>query len=638
MPRLGHLPQLDGLRAVAVVAVLLFHGAVPWSTGGFLGVDLFFVVSGFLITALLLEEASGTGHVDVADFYRRRIRRLLPAMIGVVAVVVGFAVVFSSAQQGAAIRRDALGAVSYSHNWVQIVADASYFGGFEGPSPLRHLWSLSIEEQWYLVWPVVVLGCRRLTPDPRRLVGVVAGSLFFASAIWMVVSEARGASIDRLYYGTDTRLQAVAIGALLATTGVAGASRWRNSAARVVAPAALAGTLTMFVLVDGSDRWLYRGGFTVFALLAAVLVAAIVGPGPIATAFSHPVLVGIGRMSYSLYLWHWPIYLGVTPATTDLDGPALLLLRLALSFGAAGLSYAVIEQRIRVRSISTRRAAGLLGASAIVAVIAALAITPSRSETVAAAEVSSRSVDADTAPTPDRAVPRVLVLGDSIAYTFTLYVEIEPLGARFARINGGLIGCGLVEAAGTIGTGFVDDEPGCADRYDQWDAMMSEHEPDIVMVMVGGWEIFDRVVDGSVIEVGSPPWRDEIGRQLDTVLALARGHGASTLLATVPCFDAPDLGLPGDTAAIRNDRARVEAVNDLLRATAVAEADVDVLDVGSVVCPEGVAVDAIDGVPIRRDGIHYTVDGATKVWSVLMDELNAVVEATEAVGDPTAPR
>lgn len=637
MRRLEYLPQLDGLRAVAVLAVLLFHGAAGWSSGGFLGVDLFFVVSGYLITALLLGESTATGTVDLRGFYVRRIRRLLPALFGVVTAVVGFAVLYSSAEQAAVVRRDALGAIFYAHNWVQVAADATYFGGFEGPSPLRHLWSLAVEEQFYLAWPLVVLGCRRIAPDPRRLVGVVAAVLFISSAIWMIVLEDRGASIDRLYYGTDTRLQTVAIGALLATTGNRSLRSHRvDRLARRAAPWAFIVVLASFVLVEGDDRWLYRGGFTVFAVCGAVLVGTVVRSGPLSDALSWSPLVAVGRCSYSLYLWHWPIYIAVTPSNTGLDGTPLLATRLALSFLAAGVSFALIEQPLRRRALSPRLAVGLVGSTAALALVAGFAVDDGE-EVAGASVVEIALADRAAIPPPTSVATgasasagpvdgrRVLVVGDSIAYTFSLYVDVEPLGAEFGKVNGGQIGCGLVEAAGTIGTGFVDDPGTCGDRFDIWDRFVVDFDPDVVLVMIGGWEIFDRIVDGTPVETGTQEWRDLIGGHLDTVIESARSGGATVLLATVPCFDADDRGLPGDTAAIRNDHRRVDALNDLLRSRADARRDIALLDVAEVVCPEGEPIDAIDGVELRRDGIHYSPTGATMVWGALMDDLNAVV-------------
>src|SRR5688572_5742181 len=223
----SHVPALDGVRGVAVIVVLLFHGGVSWAKGGFLGVDAFFVLSGLLITSLLLDESRRTGAVDLARFWSRRARRLLPALLLVVAAAALYGAVLAPRGSLAGLRRDAIATLFYVANWRYIQAGADYFEATAAPSVLRHTWSLAIEEQFYLVWPLVVWGLARLRTALHVSVGVVAavGTLLSAAAMWLLF-EPGGGGESRAYFGTDTRVQVVLTGAVLAAV-LAGLRRRR---------------------------------------------------------------------------------------------------------------------------------------------------------------------------------------------------------------------------------------------------------------------------------------------------------------------------------------------------------------------------------------------------------------------------
>ena len=214
--RLAYMPALDGIRALAVAAVLLYHGEVSWAQGGYLGVDAFFVLSGFLITSLLLAEWRGEGRIALSAFWARRARRLLPALFLVLAGVAVYGAVVAAPVELDQLRRDGLSALGYVANWGQIFSHQSYFQSFAAPSPLRHTWSLAIEEQFYLVWPLLVAGVLRWRRGSFRSLTMITGALLVASATWMVLLYTPGADPTRVYYGTDTRAQSLLMGALLA--------------------------------------------------------------------------------------------------------------------------------------------------------------------------------------------------------------------------------------------------------------------------------------------------------------------------------------------------------------------------------------------------------------------------------------
>ncbi|HEX6887616.1 MAG TPA: acyltransferase family protein [Candidatus Nanopelagicales bacterium] len=355
-PALPRLVGLDGVRAVAVIAVVLYHADVAWLPGGFLGVDVFFVLSGFLITSLLLVEFERTGRLDYKEFYLRRARRLLPALFAMLAVTA--VLVATVAYDGAAaFRRDVPGAMLYYSNWLSIVTDTSYFEFIGRPPMLKHLWSLAVEEQFYLVWPTVALLAFRWRG--ARMVGLVALGGAVLSTIAMTLGSVLGdmpgaGDPSRLYFGTDTHAMGVLVGAALAVV-------WRpGRTAPVLAPqaravitgagvAALVLLVACFVLIGEYSTFLYRGGFLLVAAISAVLVAACAHRGvPFGRWLGMRPMRWIGQRSYGIYLWHWPLFL-VTRPSVDLpvDGAAAFAIRITLLLGIAELSYRYVEMPVR---------------------------------------------------------------------------------------------------------------------------------------------------------------------------------------------------------------------------------------------------------------------------------------------------
>ncbi len=354
---MGYLPGLDGIRALAVIGVLLYHAELTWLTGGFLGVDVFFVLSGFLITSLLLEEYDRSGRIAFGRFYLGRARRLLPALVLMLVVVAAVVALFYR-DAAAALRADIVASLLYVNNWWYILNDASYFEFIGRPPLLKHLWSLAVEEQFYLIWPLLAyLAVRRAG---RRGVLALAVVLALASTAWMTyLSVDNGypeyADPSRAYFGADAHAMGLLVGAALATF-------WRPGrlSAHVPTPArilitgtgiaALAGVIAFFVLVGEFTPWLYqRGGFLILALIVAVLIAMATHPAaPLGRWMGTQPWRYLGQRSYGLYLWHWPIFM-LTRPTLDipLDGLPLLALRLGLTVGVAELSYRFIELPIR---------------------------------------------------------------------------------------------------------------------------------------------------------------------------------------------------------------------------------------------------------------------------------------------------
>ncbi|MCU1524569.1 MAG: acetyltransferase [Microbacteriaceae bacterium] len=354
-PAPSRVPGLDGLRAIAVVAVILFHLTPGFLPGGYIGVDIFFVISGFLITGLLVRERAATGRIRIGNFWRRRARRLLPAL-GILLLACGTAAWFIGGDVLVHLGRQALGAATFSSNWISIAVGQSYFDE-ASPELLRNLWSLAVEEQFYLVWPLLILVLMLIPLRWLRL--VVVSLIAVASAVSMAVIQAPGGDPTRVYYGTDTHSFGLALGAALAlaihpwsTSTIA-----RSTRARWFWPTlgglSVLGLLALAALLPADDPLVYAGGLALVAILTAIAIAGSIGPGSwLGRVLDLAPLRWIGERSYGLYLWHWPVFVLVVAALpgwsrTGAGGWILGGFALAITVLAATLSYRFVEQPIR---------------------------------------------------------------------------------------------------------------------------------------------------------------------------------------------------------------------------------------------------------------------------------------------------
>jgi peptidoglycan/LPS O-acetylase OafA/YrhL len=348
---LPYLPGLDGLRAIAVLAVLLYHADLPGLDGGFLGVEVFFVISGYLITSLLLAEWQDTGTLHLGRFWLRRARRLLPALFALLAVVAAYAAV-RLPHTLAALRGDVEAALGYVTNWYLIARQESYFEVMGRPSLLKHLWSLAVEEQFYIVWPVLTLVALRVLRRRGFLLAVLVGIAGSAALMWSLYVP--GSDPTRVYYGTDTRAAGLLAGAALACVWSPwGRGRQLSPARRIGVDAAgvlaLLGVAGALVWLGEADPVLYRGGFVAVDVLTVILIAAVVHPlGRIGRMLGVAPLRWVGLRSYGIYLWHWPVFM-ITRPWVDLamDAPAVLVYRLVLTAVLAEVSYRWIELPLR---------------------------------------------------------------------------------------------------------------------------------------------------------------------------------------------------------------------------------------------------------------------------------------------------
>ncbi|MBV8462721.1 MAG: acyltransferase family protein [Acidimicrobiales bacterium] len=522
MPRgrpivLGYVPALDGLRAIAIFGVMLYHGGVALCGGGFMGVNVFFVLSGFLITSLLLGEWGERATIRLGQFWARRARRLLPALLLMLFGVAVLTLLYAGPGEYPTLRLDALSTLFYVANWHFVVGGSNYFALAAQPSPLAHMWSLSIEEQFYILWPPVVLltlrASRRLGPRGRLwpLLGLAVAGALASSAVMAALFRA-GASATRLYEGTDTRSQDILVGAALAialaiwaerrprlpvpvpslltgrygrvhpaagTAGVVPPHRHRRDLHRrrgpqpvpigawevtsirwrillqVVGFAALGSGLFLWTQVEGTSAALFEGGFLLFAMGVAALILSIVTAqlAPLARGLGNPVFRFLGRISYGTYLWHLPLFLWLDASRTHLTGAPLLALRIGTTLVVATASYYLVELPIRQRRFPLRDWRAWLATAGACGGVVALMVAATVPTTAAASSLT-RPIGAQYAGPP----VRILVTGDSVAWRLGFAVlASQPQSAYDVSVdNGALLGCGVVRSTEYVAHGVAD--------------------------------------------------------------------------------------------------------------------------------------------------------------------------------------
>ena len=347
-----YMPGLDGLRAIAVLAVIAYHLNSEWVPGGLLGVGVFFTLSGYLITDLLLGQREATGRLQLGDFWLRRARRLLPALFLMLGVVVAWVTLLDRSQLSS-LRGDVLAAAAYVSNWWNIVREASYFARFGPPPPLDHLWSLAVEEQFYLIWPWLLLLGLRFVPGRYRLAGLtLAGAALSAAAMALIYQP--GVDPTRVYEGTDTRACGLLVGAALAMV-------WPSRKLRADAiglrgrlgldGVGVLGLVVIALLILRTSEYspfLYKGGIVLLSVATVLVVAALVHPASwLGVAVGWTPLRWLGVRSYGIYLWHYPIIVLTAPGLQERASLSLEALQVVATIVVAALSWRFFEEPIR---------------------------------------------------------------------------------------------------------------------------------------------------------------------------------------------------------------------------------------------------------------------------------------------------
>lgn len=569
---LRYAAGLDGLRAIAVLAVLFFHADLDWFQGGFLGVDVFFVLSGFLITSLLLRDTPQSP-AAMARWWARRIRRLTPA----VAVTVLAVLVLFLTRSGIAL--DALATMTWWQNWHLVAEGTSYWAST--PSPLRHAWSLSIEEQFYLLWPVALVGLTALARRSRRptvVVATVAATGAVASFAWAWwLSIGTGTDLSRIYFGTDTRAGALLAGCAVAAWMQRRPARWvRTPRVRpaLSAAAMLAGVVlvVLCIVLTPESALSYRGGLLLAALGSLVLVGACAGPGPVGSVLSNDTLQWLGTRSYAIYLWSWPTQLLLQERWPGLPTPVVAAITIATAIALAEASMRLVENPLRFRSgwarpALPRRAAWGLGVVVLLVggVVATRSTVQTQSERMAQefAKVPDPTTTAvpTTTPGPDPVAPEPAPTTTTCVPTTAPTPQFTGQGTAFDPSTVGdvgdpaVAGCGATrvlvvgdstgrgaanglrrDAAGSLevwdrtvlGCGMQATKPNCPLWRDLWPKAVQELQPQVVLVHLGVSTDLVPGTDPPFLSAGASQLRQQIiGQAMDAL----RSTGARVVWA-----------------------------------------------------------------------------------------------------------
>lgn len=631
-PTLRYMPALDGLRAIAVAGVLAFHGG--YLRAGFLGVDLFFVLSGYLITLLLVVEAGARGGIRLGRFWARRARRLLPALLLTLIAVAGYAAWLASPTELARIRADSLATLFYVANWHEVIAEQSYWDLFSVPSPLNHTWSLAIEEQFYLLWPLAVALLFRLARKPRRTLLYGCLVLAVASAGWLALCYVPAGSTSRAYFGTDTRASALLVGAALATwvalrghtesASRRAAIEWGAAAAIVVLAVAWAG-------LDGHGAALYWGGLGLCQLAVAAVLASVCHPQPglIARALSWRPLRFIGKISYGLYLWHWPVFVALSEARLGVGGERLFALRLAVSGALAVASYYAVELPIRHGAFAGWRMA--LVAPASFAAVAGVSVVSTVSRPIARAEPQRLWMTPSAVADNQRRPFRLMVAGDSVAERLFTYMQPlqQQLGVELS--SSAQSGCGLFDGLRRLrlpdGAVHLRGR-GCSPLEQRYAEPLEQGRPEAVLLITGApvrgqWEHEGRW------SVPCEPVLDAFFEARAKVAIDALGaKGAQVFVATMPYITDDEYG--------PEENRRTDCLNRRLGAAAAARTFAAVVDLAGYVCPGGHCQSHLDGVMLRHDGLHFQGEGAERVGWWLVGAIRTALEPGDGI-QPAEP-
>lgn len=594
-PSATRIGALDGLRALAVTAVIVYHlspGSLP---SGFLGVDVFMVVSGFIVTTLLTREHDSTGRVRLGAFWGRRFRRLVPALMVLIVVVTVWVHWTGPATLIPPVRSQGLAALFYVTNWRLIAQGVTYGGALASTSPFVHLWSLAVEEQFYLAWPLLLIALLTVSRGRRRLVVGATALAGCASALWMAYLFDPSRSTVRVYYGTDTRAQAFLFGAAMALAIPLLGPRARG-AVRWCAPAALCGVVLL--MVTNSPGLLYRGGFALVAAGTAIVAAATTLPGGVQHVLNHRPLRGLGRVSYGAYLWHWPAIVLLTPARVGIAGVDLLLLRLGVTGAATAASWCFVERPI---ALFRPRRVAFTGAAVSVSALVALVVLPAgqsfafstyRTDQIRAPVVVTPTTvrvareRAHPAPTTTRAPPSTgalalpsvgtaMIVGDSGMYSAQPAFTAALSAAGWRVVQTAYPGVGLTNPPGEIA---------------HWATTVEQYHPDLTIVMVGSWDLTWETTHGPAA------FRGLVNQAVGAFTATG---GKVLWLSILP-------GGVGDDRSLDHFFAELPARDPGV---------VEYLDIQAALrAPGGGWPRVVDGRALRgRDGWHLCPDGAAAV-------------------------
>ncbi|MHA7125367.1 acyltransferase family protein [Janibacter indicus] len=642
-------PALDGARGVFVVALLAYHFGLSQLAGMWVVINHFFIFSGFLIVRLLVQEYERHGDIDVLGFYRRRIRRLLPALLAVLAFVAVYGALFAEGGQRRRIGGDLLATLGYVMNWRLIAQGDEYFGDQGAASPLQHAWTLAIEEQFYLVVPVLIITLFALAGRRRRRVVVAALVLgCLASVLWTWhLGFPEQADHGRVYYGTDARAQSLFLGAALGAWRAPrriGPGLWRipRRGLEVLGVAGLVGSISCFWFVTPFTPWMFSGpGQLLFGLAGAGIVLACADRqrSAVQSFFSFAPFAWAGRRTYGLYLWHWPIFVALSGVVGS--GPLLFVLCMVATFVVADLCYRYLEVPVLakgVRGLLPRTRRPLLLALTPVVVIAVAAFGLVRTAPPPQADVTAESapslqsvpdlVEGQPGYRPD-APARIAVHGDSVPYYLVQRLPAETFpGVRVDNLAGE--GCDLLDEPISFAAGLrKETEPWCADLKKEWPDTLAANGDEVFVIFASPLTAMPHLVDGERLWLDDPAFRRVITDKLEQLRSQAVGAGVEQVqVVNVPCRVVPD-DIPDEIRAGLEDEPEKVAefkdpkvINRLIDRWADTHDDVEVIDLDGALCTEGFT-DEVAGMQLYNDFLHYSPEVTPTLWKWLLGQVSA---------------
>ena len=631
---LRYRPALDGLRAVAVVGIIAYHVGFPAVRGGWLGVDLFFVLSGFLICSVLLRQRLSDPPVPLRSFWAARARRLLPALALMLASVVALGFTLTPPSMRPVLRNDLIATLAYVSNWRFIWGNEAYFDSIANPSPLRHTWSLAVEEQFYLLFPLLLLVL--LTWTRRRwwpAVILVLGAA--GSAVLMAVLYDSGRHVDRVYYGTDTHAVGLLVGAATAVllSPDAGALTAQTRArfddvARRLSPLCL--MLLLAAITEGAETWpfFYRGGLAAFAVVAVVVVvaAASEGPSQVQQLLAWEPLRRIGVISYGLYLWHWPVVVYIDAQRTGLDPWPLRAMQVVLTVSLATASYVLVEQRVRRGGFRS-----LVPGRPVPSVVTAAVVLPFLLLTSIAMPLSTVELNRHESNTAFRKTPyratwtsaEAILVGNSVPsglaehFPRLRYPDLEVSDSTNA-------GCDLIGTEKVVGATVVPISNACRSFEKHWTDPVAGSHPDVVVYFVTQALLDDLSLDGRTVRRGTLAHWTYVAHRLSHLRSAALRAGARRFaVATLACHR---ISVIGPESERMNNDGFVRDLNGRVIEWARRH-HTAVLDQYARLCAGGYH-DAIDGITLYDDEMHFTARSAGIFWSWLAPAILKVASSS----------
>ncbi len=630
-PGRRHITALDGMRGIAVLLVLCFHFKLGPFHGGFVGVTVFFTLSGFLICSRTLSEVGRSGGFRMLDFFERRVRRLAPAAILCILAVVICASAFGTREQHAAVPGDAIAALANVANWRFLVHGTSYTDLFAAPSPLNHFWSLAIEEQFYLVFPVIVFLVLKL---PRRLRVISIALIVSAALEWSAHVGSTAASFNRFYYGTDARMAELLIGVVAALA----LSYWQVSVPRpagrqrfAVTLLAAAGLATIVagavVYRNGGANYQHGGAFIIGLATALLIIGGLEGSNGVARLCSVRPLVWVGKVSYGAYLYHWPIFALSGKHWGPLHGTSLGVAQLTLSLVLAGLSFRYLEAPIQQRRFAPSGRGLLKGwtralAGAAVVTVALAFLNPAHGAPAFSRTASGLAIPARAAVKPGAVVARnnaairplrVLVTGDStsqvIANALVGYQNRYPKALQVLDLS--LPGCPVtpVDRIRNYQGESGQNVTLCGGWRQTFGRQIAAFKPDVSAVFLSVMEQTDQRTDSTGWDnLLDPPFRAHQISEFAAFAKLLNSTGAPVVWA-----DAPYIKFQQDLPWVSDSQQRTDVLNAMYRDLAAANPEIHLISYASHLNRPDHTVDT----QVRPDGVHmnqYAAEHLAYTW------------------------